>query len=163
MRMLNAHQIKLDRNVRSTPELVDFIESLIDVEYAAEALRTDAEVASAQLIRVADETEMDATLPMVVQLLRNDGWLDEEILILSPRRIGAAQRNSNPRFAELLSDSNEPGTGVKAGTIHKFTGLESPAVILTDVSTASEDDRNLLYVGATRATDRLTVLMTSGE
>lgn len=161
-RMSGATPIRLDRNVRSTPELVAFIERLIDGEYAAEVVREDAPLQSAQLLRVADADEMDQTLPSVIEMLRQEGWQDSEILILSPYRMGSARRCSNPALAELLSDTNEVGSGIRFGTIHKFKGLEAPAVVLTDVSAATEADRNLLYVGATRATDRLVVLTADG-
>ena len=159
-RMIGAAPIRLDRNVRATPELVEFIDDLVDGEYAAEVLREDAPVQSAQLLRVADTDEMDAALPSVIEMLRREGWHDSEILILSPYRRGSAQRCSNPALSELLSDTNEVGTGIRFGTIHKFKGLEARAVVLTDVSAETEADRNLLYVGATRATDRLVVMTT---
>ncbi|AJR30263.1 hypothetical protein G155_00233 [Mycobacterium sp. VKM Ac-1817D] len=46
-------------------------------------------------------------------------------------------------------------------TVHAFKGLESPAVVITDLdqTTANENFDSLLYVGLTRATDRLIALI----
>ena len=50
-------------------------------------------------------------------------------------------------------------TKIRYASIHRFKGLEARAVVLTDIErldTARE--RDLFYVGATRATQRLIVL-----
>ena len=48
---------------------------------------------------------------------------------------------------------------VRWGTIHEFKGMEAPAVILTHISGQRSDRMlDLIYAGATRATDRLVVL-----
>ncbi len=44
------------------------------------------------------------------------------------------------------------------GSIHEFTGLETPAVILTDVDLPKEYHRDLLCARASRAADRLVAL-----
>ena len=49
------------------------------------------------------------------------------------------------------------------GSIHEFKGLEAPAVVLTDVDLSKDYHRDLLYVGASRATDRLVVLEQTGR
>ncbi|WP_342384413.1 ATP-binding domain-containing protein [Agrococcus sp. KRD186] len=49
------------------------------------------------------------------------------------------------------------------GTVHRYKGLESPVVIVTDVDGVSPDWEDLLYVGMTRATERLIVLTSLEE
>ena len=55
-------------------------------------------------------------------------------------------------------------TDLKSGkthfaSIHRFKGLEAHAVVLTDIERLdSARERDLFYVGATRATQRLVVL-----
>ena len=46
---------------------------------------------------------------------------------------------------------------VQYSTIHAFKGLEAPAVVVTDLdkTMTTDDFASLLYVGLTRATDRL--------
>ena len=62
-------------------------------------------------------------------------------------------------FQDLPSKTRRAFGG---GSIHEFKGLEAPAVILTDVDLSKEYHRDLLYVGASRATDRLVVLEQRG-
>ena len=66
---------------------------------------------------------------------------------------GAADACLSSRLASAVA-----GTRIRWGTIHEFKGLEVPAVILTDIDLSKEHHRDLLYVGASRATDRLVVL-----
>ena len=62
------------------------------------------------------------------------------------------------RLGTALSRSAiEDVTRIRWGTIHEFKGLEAPAVILTDVDLSKQCHPDLLYVGASRATDRLVV------
>ena len=50
---------------------------------------------------------------------------------------------------------------VRYSTIHAFKGLEAPAVVVTDLdeTTTTDNFDSLLYVGLTRATDRLIALI----
>jgi superfamily I DNA/RNA helicase len=52
---------------------------------------------------------------------------------------------------------------VRYATVHAFKGLEAPAVIVTDLDQAATTHTfdSLLYVGLTRATDRLVALIES--
>jgi DNA helicase IV len=51
----------------------------------------------------------------------------------------------------------------KYASIYRFKGLEARAVVLTDIDRlATEHDRDLFSIGATRATHRLVVLAYEG-
>jgi hypothetical protein len=48
---------------------------------------------------------------------------------------------------------------MRYASIHRFKGLEAHAVVLTDFERLEKPkDRDLFYIGATRATQRLVVL-----
>jgi len=93
-----------------------------------------------------------------------------ELVILSPYRAdrsaagqALASQTADARLtsrpgAALSGSAIEDLTRIRWGTIHEFKGLEAPAVILTDVDLSKPYHRDLLYVGASRATDRLVVL-----
>ena len=49
---------------------------------------------------------------------------------------------------------------LRYGTIHSFKGLDAPAVVVTDLDDSGGSNFDaLVYVGLTRATDRLTALV----
>jgi len=51
----------------------------------------------------------------------------------------------------------------KYASIYRFKGLEARAVVLTDIDRLeTAHDRDLFYIGATRATQRLVVLAHEG-
>ncbi len=88
----------------------------------------------------------------------------DDIVVLSTRARDAAwsmlSADWQPHLTDLESDS--PGK-IRAGTIHKFKGLEAPVVILTDLDTRGlSRDRSLLYVGMTRVLERLVLFVESG-
>lgn len=99
-----------------------------------------------------------------VSRLREEGFALNEIALLSPLRSGStAETTDNDWLRQILRPIDgapfRPGA-LHYSTIHAFKGLEAPAVIVSDV----ERNRvpaveSLLYVGLTRATDRLTAIV----
>jgi len=102
-----------------------------------------------------------------IRTLQAQGLALDEIVVLSPLRDGAANQlleDATLRNYVCPLDGGMPRSGfLRYGTIHAFKGLESPAVILTDLdSTATPNFESLLYVGMTRATDRLAAFFEEG-
>lgn len=88
-----------------------------------------------------------------------------EIVVLSPQRNSStAATTEDPWLKQILKSADglpaRPGQ-LQFSTIHAFKGLEAPAVIVTDLDQAATTDifDALLYVGLTRATDRLIALV----
>lgn len=54
--------------------------------------------------------------------------------------------------------SIEDPTRIRWGSIQEFKGLGASAMLFSDVALSKDHHRDLLYVGASRATDRLVVL-----
>ena len=113
--------------------------------------------------RVADEQEAKAL--EAVRDLRADGYGLDEIVLLSPRRAGSLAATASDGWLRqilALEDGSKPRKGrLRYTTIHAFKGLEAPAVVLTDINDAEAPGFDaLLYVGATRATDRLALVGT---
>lgn len=92
---------------------------------------------------------------------RDEGYDLNEIVVLSPLRDSStAATTTDPWLRQILrpTDGSLGGRGqVQYSTIHSFKGLESAAVIITDLDAKVTADNfdSLLYVGLTRATDRL--------
>lgn len=108
-----------------------------------------------------DQSEL---LKKAITNLREDGFDLSEIVVLSPRGEGSvAARSAEPWLRQVLhsADGASPARGqVRYSTIHAFKGLDAPAVIVTDLADSGMPNFDaLLYVGLTRATDRLTALV----
>jgi superfamily I DNA/RNA helicase len=113
-----------------------------------------------------NDSDQSALVARAVRNLKADGYQLEEIVVLSPRRTGSiAESTSDTWLRQILTpeDGELPRRGhLRFSTIHAFKGLEAPAVILTDL-----DDQwvpafdSLLYIGMTRATDRLVAMVES--
>jgi len=105
-----------------------------------------------------------------VERILSEPFTVRELVILSPYRAdrsavgvalssGAADARLTSRLAPAVAGTGiEDSTRIRWGTVHEFKGLEAPAVILTDIDLSKKHHRDLLYVGASRATDRLVVL-----
>jgi hypothetical protein len=100
-----------------------------------------------------------------IQGLKDEGYQLNEIVVLSPQRNSStAATSEDPWLRQILKAADglpaRPGQ-VQFSTIHAFKGLEAPAVIVTDLDQAATTDNfdALLYVGLTRATDRLIALV----
>lgn len=93
--------------------------------------------------------------------MTNDDDLLAELIVrpLKPGQVCFEQACFRPLLRNAVVDD---ATRIRWGSIHEFKGLEAPAVILTDVDLSKEYHRDLLYVGASRATDRPVVVEVIG-
>lgn len=113
-------------------------------------------------------TTMDEQLRLLadaVERMLSELFTVRELVILSPyarERSPAGQALATPatdaRHTSRHGTSTDDSTRIRWGSIHEFKGLEAPAVILTDVDLSKEHHRDLLYVGASRATGWLVCL-----
>jgi superfamily I DNA/RNA helicase len=170
-RMPGLVSLQLRSNVRTTPEVARFVAELIgEPTLYSEHRRSDDDLVSIERHTFATMDEQQRLLADAVERILSEPFTVRELVILSPyarERSAAGHALANPatdarltsRLGIALSGSAiEDSTRIRWGTIHEFKGLEAPAVILTDVDLSKEYHRDLLYVGASRATDRLVVL-----
>lgn len=95
-------------------------------------------------------SEAEALSALIGRLL-NDGVTAEEIVILSPVRMGSSCVKFIEEYSINDNDRKEKGE-IQFCTIQGFKGLESPVVIITDIENVfGSAYLNLLYVGITRA------------
>lgn len=104
--------------------------------------------------------DQSVRLREAVQALRDDKYELNEIVVISPLESDSvAASTTDPWLRQMLKPAN--GLARKRGelhysTIHAYKGLEAPAVIVTDLDRALVPNfESILYVGLTRATDRL--------
>nr|WP_317753988.1 ATP-binding domain-containing protein [Rhodococcus kroppenstedtii] len=104
-------------------------------------------------------------LNAAIRRLKDEGYELNEIVILSPYQdTSTAATTEDPWLRQIL----QPVDGLPArpghtqySSIHAFKGLEASAIIVTDLDQAAAADHfdSVLYVGLTRATDRLIALI----
>jgi hypothetical protein len=112
--------------------------------------------------------DQSAVLVAELRSLKDQGFELNEIVVLSPSRgWSTAETTTDPWLRQVLTpaDGLPPRPGqLQYSTIQAFKGLDAPAVVLTDLDPELTSDtfEALLYVGLTRATDRLVALVESG-
>lgn len=98
-------------------------------------------------------------LQAILNALFQDGVKPDDIVILSPVRKDRSVVAELTEYPVSFDLENRLGQ-IFFSTIHRFKGLESPVVILTDFDQIDyTNSKNLLYVGMTRARSALYVLL----
>ena len=158
-RIPSAVPLHLSVNTRNTPELGEFFELLTGRERIySEFKRMDDEQVSVHAFEYTDAAHQDALLAQAIEQILSEPFTVRDIVVLSPIRQSAARLAADPKLRSRLGSGIVDSHLVRWGTIHEFKGMEAPAVILTDIVDTNKHLESLLYVGITRATDRLIVL-----
>ena len=103
--------------------------------------------------------------------LREDGFTGPRVAVLSTRNDTACaaaavtEQSWRDRLTPLMRATPRgpvadlKSNKIKYASVHRFKGLEAQAVVLTDIERLDTPrERDLFYIGATRATQRLIVL-----
>jgi hypothetical protein len=151
-------------NCRNLPRIGTVVEKLTHMIPGYRRFRRPDDGADPEFIPIRRGQDQSAALADAVRALRNDGYGLDEIVVLSPLRQGStAETTTDPWLRQVLrpADGLAPVAGqLRFSTIHSFKGLDAPAVIITDLDEATSPNfESLLYIGMSRATDRLTALI----
>lgn len=160
---LSSH--KLIQNCRNLPRIGYQVNLLSHLQPGYQQFRRQDDGID-PVFRVYQAGQDQSTLlTTAIRGLKDDGFKLSEIVVLSPlRRASTATTTSDPWLRQILKPADglaaRPGK-VQYSTIHAFKGLDAPAVVVTDLdaATTTGDFDSLLYVGLTRATDRLIALI----
>lgn len=160
--MLSSH--RLSANCRNLPRIGYVTDTFSGLDPGYARFRRTDDGIDPTFLKFESGADQSALLVDAVQQLRGDGYELNEIVVLSPVRLtSTAETTRDSWLRQVLRQvdggSERPGR-LRYATIQAFKGLEAPAVILTDL----DQDRvpgfpSLLYVGLTRATDRLVALI----
>ncbi len=108
------------------------------------------------------EKELNVIIEAFLEKMKKEDVQAEKITILSASTIKNSFVSLSQKYAGFeLSETKEPGK-VHFTTIRKFKGLESDAILIVDASMIglkSDEDKRLLYVGASRAKNYLEIAM----
>jgi hypothetical protein len=160
-------RFRLRRNCRNTPRVAEYIVRLggLDPGYSRVLRPDDGPGGTPRTSFYSSAEQQTELLRATIGDLVATGELSaEDIVILSPIANSCAHRLAGSAGAPPLTSLPLRSTGMSAyGTVSAFKGLESPAVILTDIEEVdSLRAQRLFYVGVSRATDHLRVLARDG-
>lgn len=158
---LGMARYSLRENCRNTPRIAEFAQLIGGMSPGySRVLRPDDGV-TPSLLYYGSKQDETAILADAIDSLRAEGFALGELVVLSPRVRGAAEDlKLRPQWRERLClYGDDRVAGVRFTTIQAFKGLESPAVIVSDVESLGDaTSQALLYVAITRALHRLVVL-----
>jgi nuclease-like protein/UvrD-like helicase family protein/AAA domain-containing protein len=160
---LSAH--KLMQNCRNLPRIGYQVNLLSHLKPGYQQFRRQDDGVDPHFRQYQPGQDQSALLVAAIRGLKDEGYELKEIVVLSPLHDGStAATTSDPWLRHILKPADglasRPGK-VQYSTIHAFKGLDAPAVVVTDLDQAVTTNNfdSLLYVGLTRATDRLIALI----
>jgi hypothetical protein len=111
----------------------------------------------------ATPSQQRKELVNILERLHRDSFSGDDIVILSPMagpRSAAAGITDNAWSGQLAPFEQAAPGQMRYTTIQSFKGLDSPAIVVTDIERlASEHFSSLFYVATTRALERLYILV----
>jgi len=161
-RQASFARMTMRKNCRNRPRVAEYIHLLggLRPRYSDVLLEDDG--VEPKLVRYKSEQEQVDLLIRELDALLRDGFTPGQIVVLSTRATNscAGQVETSP-WRDRMKPFTAVGAGAtRFGSIHAFKGLESPTVVLTDIDRFhSEHDQDLFYVGASRPTQRLVILL----
>lgn len=162
---------QLDENCRNSPAIAALACAGGGIAGGYKKVMRSDDDADPEVHYYSTPEEQAALLREYLEALGEAGFKGPQVAILSTRgdkRCIAQSLTSQPwcdRIAPLMRESAQGpvpdlrANKIRYASIHRFKGLEAHAVVLTDFERLKKAyDRNLFYIGATRATQRLVVL-----
>ncbi|NEW42777.1 AAA family ATPase [Nocardia cyriacigeorgica] len=151
---------RLTMNCRNLPRIGYTVNIFSGLTPGYQKFRRDDDGNNPVWLKYSRGEDQSPQLRKAVQTLRDESFDLSEIVVLSPlAQSSTAATTSDPWLKRLLepADSGPPKKGrLRYATIPGFKGLEAPAVIVTDLDREVVPNfESILYVGLTRATDRL--------
>lgn len=153
-----SHRLKM--NCRNLPRIGFSVNFFSGLKPGYEKFRRPDDGTNPVLFKYVRGRDQSPLLRRAIEALREESFDLSEIVVLSPLGAGSvAATTTDPWLRGVLmqADGATPKRGkIRFTSIHAFKGLEAPAVIVTDLDRARVPDfDSVLYVGLTRATDRL--------
>ena len=151
----------LNINCRNSAEISHYVEKLGRLKPGySKTLREDSHL-DPTLYFFGSFEESVSLLENTIREFKREGFRDDEIVILTPKSQGSSAHTLSERnpWKGLIKKFEIQGKRIRWNTVHGFKGLESPAIILTDIDNFSDTySSDIFYVGASRALHRLAIL-----
>lgn len=111
----------------------------------------------------ATPSQQRKLLVSTLDRLNKESFASEDVVILSPKagqRCVAASITEQPWCNQIVPFEQATPNHTRYTTIQSFKGLDSPAIVVTDIEhLAGEHFSSLFYVATTRALERLFILV----
>lgn len=152
-------ELTLTKNCRNSPEIGTFVAQHSSISPLYSGYLRDSFNQEPSLHFYDDEQTQLREIQNKISELLESGVQAKDIVLLSPLKKNSAGRRleadpSSQFKVREFGQTTRPS--IRYSTIHAFKGLESYAVILTDLNSLSQDYETVLfYVATTRALSRL--------
>jgi len=158
---------RLTANCRNLPRIGYVVNALSNLQPGYDHFRRQDDGVDPTFVPYQVGQDQSPQLVESVRNLRDEGYDLNEIVVLSPLRAGSTSETTTDQWLRqvlVAADGTTPKKGrLQHCTIQAFKGLEAPAVVVTDLDRSRVPNfESLLYVGMTRATDRLFAVIESG-
>lgn len=159
-RMPSLPSHRLTMNCRNLPRIGFSVNLFSGLTPGYQKFRRDDDGTNPSWLKYTRGDDQSPHLRDAVESLREESFDLSEIVVLSPLGAGStAASTGDPWLKSVLvsADARAPRKGkIRFSSIQGFKGLEAPAVIVTDLDRSNVPNfESVLYVGLTRATDRL--------
>jgi hypothetical protein len=148
-------------NCRNTPRISELAQLLGGMNPPYRHVLRPDDGQDPVLLFYSDASDQSQKLLSSLEQLYAEGFRGSDITILSARAQGACAGMVNqPTWKGRLRPLGSDGSnGITYGSIHAFKGLESRAIVVTDIDRIGDAaSQALFYVATTRALHRLVIL-----
>lgn len=154
-------QFELTENCRNRPRIGHLAALLSGSKSPYREFRRKDDGIDIDILKFDEGQSQTSALEQAIDRLRAENHQLGDIAILSPFKADAAASRLGDPYKGWLTPAADARTGkIRVSTVHSFKGLESIAVVVTDIRRVDRPtDRQLLYIAASRATDRLILLV----
>ena len=157
----NAAVATLGQNCRNTPDMVDIIDLFVQPEIYKGIRRPYNHTCLVKYY--TDEKHQQKLLGQTLEELESANFKGSDIVVLSSvgsNKSCAESIDIKPWAQKLVRFGQHTGGHIPHTTIHRFKGLEAPAIVVTDITDMNQHvNKSLLYIAMTRATDRFVVFV----
>ena len=157
----NVARYSLRVNCRNTPRISELAQLLGGMNPPYRHVLRPDDGQDPVLHFYSDASDQSQKLVSSLEQLYAEGFRGSDITILSARAQGACAGTVNqPSWKGRLRPlGNDGSNGIAYGSIHAFKGLESRAIVVTDIDRIGDAaSQALFYVATTRALHRLVIL-----
>ena len=150
-------------NCRNTPRVAELAHLLGGLTPPYRRILRPDDGLEPRILYYSNDLEQKSLLVNSIELIRNEGFANQDIVILSPRADAActaSRVHGHPLSRRFLPIEESRKGFIGYCSVHAFKGMESPAVIVTDIERLDASSSSaLFYVAVTRALQRLIILV----